>query len=332
MSWLGNYENNVAPSSNKSFYENEAQAYIDDYFYDSTLTTTIQEQNYPFNDAYTEYECQIDSVAEATLNIEKAMENFISVLFKDCSHQNYRGQKYIYNNETYLCYHRTNRLAKISKSNLVRCNNEISWIDDDKNIYTEPVYLGYELTSTNDLISKKGITSNRRRILYMQYNDNTKKIDINQRFMFQHKQCFRVEEIDNFQFEEGTNGQVTFIKMFVVFSPLLPQDNTELNICNYYPKNNNDNTPTRQIVVTPYIEELDAQDYVDFTCYVYDEQEVKNDVVNCVASGNGSYRLTETIDGYRLENLSPQDSVVTLTFSAANCENYVMQIYLLGYI
>lgn len=233
MSWYKNYINNMA-QNNKDYYEELAQEWINDYFDDTTLVKTIKEEKYPFNEEYVEYETHIDSVAEITTNVDKIIGDFISVIFKDCSHTNYRGQKYIVDNETYLCYDKINDLSKVAKSNLIRCNNEISWLDENNNILNEKVFVGYQLSSTNDIVTKKAIVSNRRRIVYMQYNDRTKDITINQRFMFQHNQCFRVEEIDNYNRESNTDNDVTMIKMFLVYSPLTSSDNKELNICDYY--------------------------------------------------------------------------------------------------
>lgn len=232
MSWYGNYIGNIAQNP-EEYYREQTQAWIDDYFDDTTLLRNIQEEEYPFNGVYKDYEVHIDSVAEITVNINKVIGDFISVIFKDCEHQNYRGQKYIYDNDIYLCYDKINYLTKVAKTNLIRCNNEIVWIDNNGNIQKEDVFLGYEISSTNDSISKKGIVSNRRLLLYMQYNDKTKSIKLNQRFMFQHSQCFRVEEIDDYNRESKTNQNTTMIKMYLVYSPILPQDNTELNICDY---------------------------------------------------------------------------------------------------
>lgn len=233
MSWYDNYVSNMA-QNNRDYYEEFAQEWVNDYFEDSTLVRIIQEQEYPFSNKYNEYECHIDSVAEVSTNIEKVMGDFIGVVFKDCSHINYRGQKYIYDDETYLCYDKINELSKVASTKLIRCNNSISWLDENGNINTEKVFLGYELTSTNDLVAKQANIPNRRRAIYIQSNDKTKKIRLNQRFMIEHNQCFRVEEIDNYNQESHTNGDVTLMKLFLVYSPIIPNDNQELNVCDYY--------------------------------------------------------------------------------------------------
>lgn len=232
MSWYTNFLENVA-QSNREFYEEFTQETINSQFEDTTLVRTIKEEKYPFEEEYEDYEVQVDSVAEITVNIIKVIGDFISVLFKDCSHKNLRGQKYIYDGETYLCYDKINELSKVARTRLIRCNNEIVWLDENANILKEKVFLGYELSSTNDSIGKDGIVSNRRLVIYVQYNEKTKNIKINQRFMFGHNQCFRVEEVDNYNTESNV-GEVTLMRLNLVYSSLLPKDNTELNICDYY--------------------------------------------------------------------------------------------------
>ena len=308
-------------------------------------------------------------------------------------------------------------MAKVAKSNLIRCNNEISWLDENGKILKEKVFVGYELSSTNDNITKKALVSNRRRIMFVQCNDRTNNIKINQRFMFQHNQCFRVEEIDNFYRETHTDNDVTLMKIFLVYSPLVPLDNQELNICDYYipeyavsitqddisqingfkgkltatiENNNNvidaplkwkssdenvviinndgeyeivgkymnevatitcymednedvfdtiqikvvsDFLPEKKIVVeNSNITELKEQQTVDFNCYVMIEGEVQDEYVYCVPSGanSKSYKLVETIAGYRLQNLKASDVPLILTFSAYGCEDVVLYIELNG--
>ena len=56
----------------------------------------------------------IDSVSEVSTNLTKVMGDYIAVLFKDCSHRNYRGQKYKWKGETYLCYDKINIYLEVA--------------------------------------------------------------------------------------------------------------------------------------------------------------------------------------------------------------------------
>lgn len=237
MSWQDNYIRNIS-TPNGEYYDEFTQEWINDYFDDSTLVRWIKEEKYPFDETYRDFEVHIDSVAEVTLNIDRAIGDYITVLFKDCNHRNYRGQKYKWDGDTYLCYDKINKLAKVAQTRLIRCNNQISWVNRaNGEILTEKAFVGYEATSTNQQVAKTATIENRRMIIYVQANEKTQSIVLNQRFMFEHSQCYKVEHIDNYNQESGTDGIVTMMKLYLVYSPILPTDNQELNVCDYYMTN-----------------------------------------------------------------------------------------------
>lgn len=235
-----NYIKNIAQTP-KENWQNLHQATLDDMWNDTTQIYTIKEQNaLPFTDEYTEYEAWLSTVSDDLINYSKVYSDFVRLFYRDLNHkQNYKGQYYKLNldgehEETYICYDRMNLTTLTADFKCVRCNNVLTWIDEFGNIITLPCYLGTDITSTNNLISKGGIVPNMRMIILVQANDFTKSIVKNQRFMFEHSTAFKVEEINNFMQEQGTNGEVTCIKIYINYCAILPVDNIELNICDYY--------------------------------------------------------------------------------------------------
>lgn len=230
---------NAMSESPRQYHHDYLQATIDTFFRDNTQIRVVKEQSYPFTDTYTEYEAYVDSVADATVAYQKEQTDFIEIMFKDIDHTpNVRGQKYLYapdeeNYQTYLCYSRINQLTQTADFKCVRCNNYIKWINSSGQIVQEPIYLGYELSSTNNQTNNDGTVPQRRLIVYMQGNDNTKEIILNQRFMLSHKRVFKVTEINDYAMADTNTGDVTMIGMYIEWSALLPSDNTELNICSY---------------------------------------------------------------------------------------------------
>ena len=225
----------------KEYYQGLVQATINDQWTNTTQLFTIKEQSaLPFVDEYTEYEAWVDSISDSLVNTSKVYSDFVKVMFQDINHkQNYKGQYYKIaldgeHEEYYICYDRMNELSQVSDFNCVRCNNVLTWMDEYGKIVTMPCYLGTDISSTNNLISKDGIIPNTRMIILVQANDYTMSIVKNQRFMFQNSTAFKVEEVNNYMQEQGTDGQVTCVKMYVDYSALLPSDNRELNICDYY--------------------------------------------------------------------------------------------------
>ncbi|MBO7713335.1 MAG: Ig-like domain-containing protein [Methanobrevibacter sp.] len=235
-----NYVDNVATTP-KQYWEELHQATLDTMWNDTTQVYTIKEQNaLPFEDEYTEYEAWVSTVSDDLINYSKVYSDFVRLFYRDLTHkQNYKGQYYKFaldgeHEETYICYDRMNLSTLTADFKVVRCNNVLTWVDEYGNIITLPCYLGTDVTSTNNLIGKDGIVPNARMIILVQANDFTKSIVKNQRFMFEHSTAFKVEEVNNFMQEQGTDGQVTCVKIYINYSAIIPNDNTELNICDYY--------------------------------------------------------------------------------------------------
>lgn len=234
------YNENIAQTP-KEYWESLHQATLDTMWQDTTQIYKIKEQNaLPFTDEYTEYEAWVSTVSDDLINYSKVYSDFVRLFYRDLNHkQNYKGQYYKFaldgeHEETYICYDRMNLSTLTADFKVVRCNNVLTWIDDYGNIITLPCYLGTDVTSTNNLIGKDGIVPNARMIILVQANEFTKSIVKNQRFMFEHSTAFKVEEVNNFMQEQGTNGQVTCVKIYINYSAIIPNDNTELNICDYY--------------------------------------------------------------------------------------------------
>ena len=243
LEFLENYINHIAQTP-KEYHRGLIQATIDSRWEDTTQIHMVKEQSaLPFVDEYTEYEAWVDVISDNLINTSKVYSDFVKVLFKDIDHkQNYKGQYYKLNldgehEEYYICYDKMNRLSQVSDFNCVRCNNVLTWVDEYGKILTMPCYLGTDISSTNNLVSKDGIVPNTRLIILVQANEYTMSIVKNQRFMFQHSTAFKVEEVNNYMQEQETDGQVTCVKMYVDYSAILPSDNKELNICDYYKTN-----------------------------------------------------------------------------------------------
>ena len=237
---IKNYNESIAQTP-KEYWEGLHQATLDTMWEDTTQIYKIKEQNaLPFTDEYTEYEAWVSTVSDDLINYSKVYSDFVRLLYKDLNHkQNYKGQYYKFaldgeHEETYICYDRMNLSTLTADFKVVRCNNVLTWIDDYGNVITLPCYLGTDVTSTNNLIGKDGIVPNARMIILVQANDFTKSIVKNQRFMFEHSTAFKVEEVNNFMQEQGTDGQVTCVKIYINYSAIIPSDNTELNVCDYY--------------------------------------------------------------------------------------------------
>ena len=213
------------------------QATVNAFWKNTTLIKTIREQiGLPFVDSYQEYEAWVDLVADNSITPMKVASDFLELLIKDLNHINYRGQYYKISlddahEETYICYDAISHINQVPTFKVVRCNNTLKWIDDGV-LYSYPCYLGNDISSTNNLQGKSVIVSNERLTAIVQANENTKTIRRNQRFVF-NGEAFKVEEINKFMQESGTNGEVTFYKIYLDYDETLESDDLEDNIAEY---------------------------------------------------------------------------------------------------
>lgn len=309
-----NYLDNMAQTP-KEKYVGLVQENINTFWEDNTQIKNIKEEHYPFDNEYDDLEVMVSTVSDVTINYTKVIGDYISILFKDVDHkQNYRGQKYIFEDETYLCYDKLNKINITPSTKCIRCNNQLTFMYNGK-IHVEPIFLGYEVTSTNNQISKEGTISNERLIVLVQSNEFTNSIVRNQRFIFQHNQCMKIEQINNFIQESGTNGEVTLLKFHMVFSTINKEkDNLELNLADFYDIKIEDNLPsetTSEIITTAIPKSIKRGDHVDIYCNVYENGVKTSDRVDCVIDGDniqGSYRIDDlsTLDDniYRITNLT----------------------------
>src|SRR5574344_1112979 len=226
--------NKITAKDNEEYYRKYAQEWVDKYFYDSTLVRTIKEEKYPFNKEYVDYEVHMDTVSDVTVNTNKVIGNYLSLIFKDCSHKTYRGQKFIYENEPYLCYDITKDLSRIAKTQIIKCNNKIRWINSSGNIIEEPCFIGWEVTATNNNITKDSTVEQRRLVCLIQGNDNTNEIISNQRFLLSKTSAFKVTQVFKENLDNITDEYANMFTMYIEWSSVLKTDNVDLLLADYY--------------------------------------------------------------------------------------------------
>lgn len=224
-------------------YKELVQETISSQWDNTTQLRTIKEQSYPFSTNYTEYEAWINSVSDISVNTNKNIVDFIRIMFKDITHPlNHRGQKYLYapdgeSENIYLCYDKMNNLTQVPDFKCVRCNNHLTWLDVNGNIVKEPCYIGEEITSTNNQITKDATIPNRRIVCMIQGNSNTSSIKLNQRFILSHKQAFKITEMNVYSQDDYNTEDVPLYVFYIEWSSLLDTDNKELNLADYYTSN-----------------------------------------------------------------------------------------------
>lgn len=284
MKFYDNFLSNISASPDEKYRELHQET-INHLFYDTTQHRIIKEQkvirkdnkffaDYRDKKNYVNKEVWLSNVSDDLINADKSLGDFVEIMFKDMHEMhNYKGQYYLIDlddksnkgYEYYICYDTIMPLELPNKCKCVRCNNILKWVDDNTGEIVEfPCYLGNEVSSTNNFVTKKAIVPNMRIIVLVQANEYTKRIVKNQRFMFEHTTAFAVEEIDNFSKERYAGGEVTYVKLYLDYSPIVPNDNVELNLCSYYePKYKLDITQGDITNIYDYTDTLTANFFID---------------------------------------------------------------------
>ena len=229
------FDEAYTPQSNEEYYREYSQEWVDRFFDDTTLVRIIKEEQYPFNGIYDEYVTHVDTVSEMTTNVTKVEGDYLALIYKDCLHKTYRGQKIIHDNKPYLVYQKTEDLSRISKSKIIKCNNKISFIDKSTgNIITEPIFVGYELSATNNNVTKNATIDSRRLVCLIQGNEHTSSFIEEQRFMLSKKKAFKITQINDVNKDSIDDEYPTMITLYIEWSPVNINDNKDLLIADYY--------------------------------------------------------------------------------------------------
>ena len=227
----------VASNDLEGYYRTYAQEWIDKSFADTTLVRTVKEEKYPFNKEFVEYQVHVDTVSDVTVNTNKVIGNYLSLLFKDCNHKTYRGQKYLYEDEPYLCYDITKDLSRVSKTQIIKCNNKIRWINSSGATIEEPCFIGWEVTATNNNVTKDSTVEQRRLICLIQGNANTNEIISNQRFLLSKTSAFKVTQVFKENLDKITDEYANMFTMHIEWSSVINADNKDLLLADYYTSN-----------------------------------------------------------------------------------------------
>ena len=222
---------------NEDYYRTYAQEWMNKYFYDSTLVRTIKEEKYPFNKEYVDYEVHVDSVSDVTVNTNKVIGNYLALIFKDCSHKTYRGQKFLYEDEPYLCYDITKDLSRVAKTQIIKCNNKIRWIDSSGNIIEEPCFIGFEMSATNNGITKDATVEQGRLVCLIQGNVNTNEIMTNKRFLLSKSSAFKVTQVFKENLDNIEDEYSNMFTLYIEWDTVKDTDNKELLLADYYTSN-----------------------------------------------------------------------------------------------
>ncbi len=219
-------------------YREDVQAFTNFAWDNNVLQDKIILEDNPRTFSYednNEIEVYIDSISEVSTNTVKIEGNYISVLFRDCSFEYNRGSMFYRpsNKSYYLVYQSTNSMKTNSKCKAIQCNNIIKWIDvETKQIIAYPCSMGQELTSTTSQDLKFISTANGRTIVMVFGNEFTKKLELNQRIIF-NGIPYRINAIKNYEENNFIDREVEMLYLYLEKSSIENTDDYIYNIANF---------------------------------------------------------------------------------------------------
>jgi hypothetical protein len=181
----------------KQEYVDTFQESLNQQFYNASDWWTIQEETAVGSQEYEDIDVRIEGVINAETGL-KLGDDWKTVLFKDITHDISLGKHYTFDNNTWLTIN-TEILKNLAATCTIRrCNNTLRWVDEATGVYyEEPGCIEYLIkeprnyaTGGSPFITPGGFLK-----IETQFNDRTKLINQNQRFLFgnvNHWTCYKI--------------------------------------------------------------------------------------------------------------------------------------------
>lgn len=225
------YLQNMAETPNET-YRNMQQAWVDAQWDNTTLLAVVDEETAVGTNIFNSVEVWKNTVSEFSVNVIKDAKDFRRLMFQNQDHVVTRGLKYQFNNNMWLVYEETNVEEPYCDILVRRCNNVAKWIDIDTGaILQEPCILDYTLSATNPKKDKDVIVEGGSVTLIIQGNENTFKLNPNQRFIF-NKVPYKFVAYNNYMQIDSTTNEVPLLFLDCNLDMIQPSDDLTNNIAN----------------------------------------------------------------------------------------------------
>jgi len=199
------------PTYNSTYGEynkNLLQKEIDAEWKYATDIFTIEEELTRGSNVFSETEVRINHILSEKNMGKNLGDDWRSVIFQNVDHVYGMGHKYRFNDNYWITIQTDFYKFLTASAAIRRCNNVLRWIDENGNKIEEPCIINYDLKMTKNDDHDSIITPKGNIEVIIQYNDRTKLIKANQRFLFgDPRKCYRVrgDGVNNFLNKETYN-------------------------------------------------------------------------------------------------------------------------------
>ena len=187
--------NSVLSTEPKDKMLDAYQSAVNDSFLLGTEWFSVQEEN--MDDlTYSEIKVRLNTIYSDSHS--KLSDDYRKVIFEDFNHPRGLGTKFVFDDSTWLTINYDEYGKPTASVIIQKCRNVLKWVDQNSGaILTEPCVFDVTNDQRAKPIFNKFITVNDGYVgVAVQNNDNTAKIDMNQRFYF-NGQCYKIWNIFN---------------------------------------------------------------------------------------------------------------------------------------
>jgi hypothetical protein len=276
------------------------QALLNQQFEVASDVFTIQEELVLGSGILTDVRVRVNTAIQSATGL-KLGDDFKTLLFKNLNQSVNIGKKFYFDNNYWISVF-SESIKNLAATCMVRrCNNTLRWCGSDGTIYQEPAILDYEIARPRDMIGTNNPVLPAGYLkVFCQYNDRTKKIKGNQRFIFgpiENRVCFKTfgDGIRNFLNQKTADDSSPSLLEIQVGGNFLNPDTDDLvnGIADRYLDyrdltSGSAISPTISIVVSPDIDYVYRSGSATFNVQYYS---------GSVAT-SGSFVLSDTTGSY----------------------------------
>lgn len=198
----------------------------------STFQTDVEKENTFGKEDYVPIVARITSLVDAKTG-QRVNDDFKKIIFRDFSERPKLGAKFRFSDNIWLAFSVDNIKSVTSSAYLRRCNNTLNFQDKYGNIHREPCCIDYKSTETQLSAGETIAVPSGRIYVQCQFNDYTKFIDIDKRFIFGNY-VYKVRYISDYDRQSTFDKDgCTFMSFYADFDNIGKYDNFELGIADY---------------------------------------------------------------------------------------------------
>ena len=198
----------------------------------STFQTDVERENTFGKEDYVPIVARITSLVDAKTG-QRVNDDFKKIIFRDFSERPKLGAKFRFSDNIWLAFSVDNIKSVTSSAYLRRCNNTLNFQDKYGNIHREPCCIDYKSTETQLSAGETIAVPSGRIYVQCQFNDYTKFIDIDKRFIFGNY-VYKVRYISDYDRQSTFDKDgCTFMSFYADFDNIGKYDNFELGIADY---------------------------------------------------------------------------------------------------